>query len=172
MKHKWKYCGHCKMWMVICGKCGNNTCNSGSGDIKTGEPCEDGCEEAYTLMKEGMPKIIIAGGRTFNNWDYLVDCVNSTEPPDPFQVVSGGAKGADALGERYAVDNNYPIKKFPADWNKYGKGAGPIRNEQMADYADGLIAFWDQKSRGTAHMISTAKAKGLEVKIFTYERTM
>lgn len=162
-EHKWEYCTHCEKWMVVCKNCGNNSCNGG-----TGKKCSDNCKEANELMKKGLPKIIIAGGRDFTDWDYLVDSINSTGPPIPFEIVSGGARGADSLGELYGTENGYPIKMFPADWKTYGYSAGPIRNEEMANYADGLIAFWDGVSKGTAHMIKIAKAKNLEVKVFNY----
>lgn len=155
--------------MVICGKCGNNTCNAGSGDTMTGEPCEDECAEAYKLMDEGFPSVIIAGGRNFDDYDFLVDSINSLDMHHPVEVVSGKARGADTLGERYAKENLYPVKEFPADWNTHGRSAGPIRNKEMADYADGLIAFWDGQSRGTKNMIDTAKKLGLEVKVFHYD---
>lgn len=61
------------------------------------------------------------------------------------------------------------MKRFPADWGKYGKSAGVLRNKQMAEYADGLIAFWDGKSRGTANMIETAKGLGLRVRVARYD---
>ena len=71
--------------------------------------------------------------------------------------------GADALGERYARDRGYALKVFPAEWKKWGRAAGPIRNAQMADYADALIAFWDGESSGTRDMIRKAEEKGLKV---------
>jgi len=79
--------------------------------------------------------------------------------------VSGTARGADQLGERYAKERGYFIQRFPADWNAYGKAAGYIRNRKMAEYADALIAFWDGKSRGTLNMISLAKECGLQIRI-------
>ena len=66
---------------------------------------------------------------------------------------------------------NYPIKRFPADWENLGRGAGYVRNVQMAFYADALIAFWDGESRGTKHMIDIAKEKGLMVRVIQDERT-
>ena len=79
------------------------------------------------------------------------------------QVVSGMARGVDTLALQWASKHCMPVAKFPADWNKYGRGAGHIRNRQMADNADALVAVWDGKSRGTKNMIDTAKAKGLQV---------
>ena len=112
-----------------------------------------------------MYKVIVAGTRTFEDYDYLCECLDEqilalTEENDiidDIQIVSGGAKGADSLGERYAKERGYSLKIFPAEWNKYGKAAGPKRNEEMAKYADACICFWDRKSRGTAHMISLAE---------------
>ena len=107
-------------------------------------------------------KTIIAGSRDIT--DYAIVCtagyysgIGITE------VVSGGVRGVDKLGEQYAKDYELRLKVFPADWNKYGNRAGPIRNEQMGDYADALIAVWDGKSHGTKHMIEYAKKKGLLV---------
>ena len=92
---------------------------------------------------------------------------------DQFEIVSGHAAGADALGEKFAKKNNIKLTVFPADWKKYGKSAGPIRNSQMAKYAsDGigiLIAFWNEKSKGTQHMINVARTYRLqEIYVIVY----
>jgi hypothetical protein len=114
-------------------------------------------------------KLIIAGGRDFSNYDLLVESVNLIIPGVPgVEIVSGGAKGADNLGERFAIDNNLQIKRFPAEWDKYGKSAGYRRNSDMADYADSCICFWDGQSKGTNHMINLAKQKGLSVTVINY----
>lgn len=111
-------------------------------------------------------KVIIAGGRNFNDYEKLCQfCDNALSKQTEIEIVSGTANGADKLGEKYANDKGYPIKQFPADWDKYGKSAGYIRNAQMAEYADALIAFWDGKSRGTKHMIDLAKRANLKVKV-------
>ena len=117
-----------------------------------------------------MMKIIIAGSRSLSNYElvarecdrfigeYFSDC--------DIEVVSGSCgHGADAIGEKYAADRGYPVVKFPADWNRHGRTAGPIRNAQMADYANAAIVFWDGKSRGSMNMISLAQKKGLVVKV-------
>ena len=72
------------------------------------------------------------------------------------------------LPQQYAQDKGYPVKQFPANWNKYGKSAGYKRNEEMSKYGEGLIAFWDGKSKGTQHMINLAKENGLIVKIVLF----
>lgn len=71
------------------------------------------------------------------------------------------------LGENYAKERGYGIKRFPADWS-LGKKAGPIRNAQMADYATHCICFWDNKSRGTKSMIDLAKRKNLNLRVVSY----
>ena len=116
-------------------------------------------------------KVVIAGGREFNDYDLLREkCDKILSAQTDIEVVSGTARGADKLGERYAEEKGYPIQKFPADWKKYDKGAGSIRNEQMAKYADALIAFWDGVSSGTANMINWARHYGLKVKVVNYKK--
>jgi hypothetical protein len=113
-------------------------------------------------------KVIVAGGRNFDNYELLkLKCDYILSNQSSIEIVSGAANGADNLGERYAKERGYELKRFPADWS-LGKGAGYIRNEQMAKYADGLIAFWDGRSSGTEHMISLARKHGLKVKVIQY----
>lgn len=107
-------------------------------------------------------KVIIAGGRNyiFQNKDFeILDYIATKWSIS--EVVSGGATGADQGGEDWAIKNNISIKKFPADWSKYGKVAGPIRNAEMAAYADGLILF--PGGRGSKNMLETAKEFNLEI---------
>lgn len=112
-------------------------------------------------------RFIIAGGRNFDNYDLLSQTCNQLRE-EITEIVSGKARGADSLGERWGNENNVPIKSFPANWDLHGKRAGYIRNSEMAEYADGLIAFWDGESKGTKHMIDTANTKGLEVHVIRY----
>lgn len=79
------------------------------------------------------------------------------------EVVSGGSRGVDKSAERIAKSDRIPLKRFPADWDRYGKKAGPLRNREMAAYADALIAVWDGESRGTRHMIETMRKAGKPV---------
>ena len=109
-------------------------------------------------------RVIIAGGRDVTDYSYVLDAVNESKF-DITTVVSGGASGVDSLGERYAKENKIKLEIFPADWNKHGKAAGPIRNREMANTADALIAIWDGISRGTKNMIETAQNKKLTVYI-------
>ena len=93
-------------------------------------------------------KVIIAGGRDFNDYDLLcrkADKILSRQ--SEVEIVSGTAKGADKLGEMYAKERHFSIKRFPADWGTFGNAAGYRRNVEMAIYADALIAFWDGESK-------------------------
>lgn len=117
-----------------------------------------------------MVKVIIAGGRNFDNYALLKFKCNAILKSiiEEIQVVSGGSKGADALGERYAKEKGFICKRFEANWDKNGKAAGIIRNEEMAKYSTHLIAFWDGKSAGTKDMISKAKKFNLNTRIIKY----
>lgn len=120
-------------------------------------------------------KLVVAGTRNFDDYELLrnklatllmkrrcwtIDCNE--------EIVSGGAPGADTLAVRYATEASIPFKVFPADWNKYGKSAGPRRNKQMAEYADAAIVFWDGKSRGTQNMIQQMREAGKSVEVIIY----
>ena len=114
-------------------------------------------------------KVIIAGGREFSQKDLLHRfCDKVLQNKQEVEVVSGGAKGADYLGECYAKEKGFKLSVFPAKWAEYGKAAGAIRNLEMAKYADALIAFWDGRSKGTKDMIDKATRKGLKVRICKY----
>ena len=114
-------------------------------------------------------KVIIAGSRNFNDYNLLKkSCDNLLTQFTNIEIVSGTARGADKLGERYAREKGYDIKQFPANWDKHGKSAGYIRNDEMAQYADMLIAFWDGTSKGTKHMIDLANKRGIKVEIVNY----
>lgn len=117
-------------------------------------------------------RVIIAGSRSFQDYDLLCQHADKmlarVRQDHKIIVVSGGAHGADELGELYAVNRGYEIKAFSADWDRYGKSAGYIRNEEMARNADALIAFWDGQSHGTKHMIDLAEKYKLKVSVKQY----
>lgn len=117
-------------------------------------------------------RIIIAGGRDFQDYRLLRSTVDKLLQnklrKEKIVIICGMAKGADMLGARYAQEREYHIRYFPADWDKYGKRAGPIRNEEMAKNADALVAFWDGESSGTKNMIETAERYNLAVRIKRY----
>lgn len=107
-------------------------------------------------------RVIIAGGRDITDFWLLQDAVEESGF-DIETVVSGGAKGVDAMGEIFAEEMNLKLNIYEADWERHGRAAGPIRNRKMAENADALIAIWDGKSRGTKNMIETATKLGLLV---------
>lgn len=106
-------------------------------------------------------RLIVAGGRDFNDDSFLADkvsyamhdIVRTHGKMFKFIIVSGNARGADRVGETFAIENDIPLEVYPANWEKHGKSAGYIRNKQMADISDGLAAFWDGESKGTKNMI-------------------
>ena len=92
-------------------------------------------------------------------------------------IVSGGARGADSLAEKYAVDNGYPCVVFKADWRQYGKSAGIVRNEEMhrfiAQYKKrGCVAFWDGQSKGTYSNFDLAKKYNNPLRIVKISKNM
>lgn len=118
--------------------------------------------------------VIIAGSRTFGDYGRLREACDAilrdVAAAGTVTVLSGAAAGADTLGERYAAERGIAVRRFPADWQRHGRAAGPIRNSQMAGEGHMLIAFWDGKSRGTAHMISMARKRGLAVHVISCTR--
>lgn len=97
-------------------------------------------------------KTIICGSRGIINGGFVFKALNEIIQVEITEVVSGGCRGIDKIGEKWADIKKLPIRIFNADW-KFGKGAGPIRNADMGFYADCCIAFWDMKSSGTGNMI-------------------
>lgn len=124
-------------------------------------------------------RIIVSGSRGFSDYEFIKKELDSRINDiivekfllhDEVRIVTGGAKGVDALAERYADDNDFNQRIFYAVWATHGKSAGFIRNSEMLSYAvsnglenAALIAFWDGKSKGTKHMIDIATKKGIEV---------
>lgn len=107
-------------------------------------------------------RVIIAGSRTITNPIEVEKAITASG----FQitdVICGGAKGVDQLGQIWAAAHNISLRFFYPDWNQYGDAAGPIRNSIMADNADALILVWDGKSLGSQNMLTTATKKGLKV---------
>ena len=122
-----------------------------------------------------MMKIAVVGSRSFNNYarlSHVLNCLVRTGTV----IVSGGALGADAMAERYAREAGLPLEVYQADWKTYGKAAGPIRNQQIVDACDIVVAFWDGKSRGTKNTIELARKAGKPCHVervdFRFEHTM
>lgn len=125
-------------------------------------------------------KLIVAGTRTFKDYKLLEDALSyrylqsccwwTRYDAKAWEIVSGGAPGADTLAVEFATERNIPFKIFPADWQKHGRAAGPIRNKQMAEYADAAIVFWDGKSHGTQNMIQQMRELGKPVEVVIYPK--
>lgn len=117
-------------------------------------------------------KLIVAGGRDFNDYQHLsrvLFAMADNEFADhAVSIVSGMARGADALAVQFARTNSIKLYEFPADWNGMGKVAGFKRNGDMAKFADGLLAFWDGASKGTAHMIDCMRLANKPVHVVRY----
>lgn len=123
-----------------------------------------------------MLKVIIAGSRSFNNYKlleekmdfFLKNKIDKNRPYFNIEIVSGTARGADTLGEKYAKEKGFALKRFPANWDLYGKKAGYIRNREMRDYADVCVVFWDGESKGSKHMINLAKEDNMPIRVVMY----
>lgn len=115
-------------------------------------------------------RIIIAGSRSITEFYKVQSALSQLTAGGPtrgrYEIVSGGADGVDTLGEQWAEDNDCPVTTFEPDWEDHGKAAGPIRNAEMAEYGDMLVAIWDGESRGTKDMIDKALDGGLEVHVY------
>lgn len=107
-------------------------------------------------------KVIIAGGRDIHDYNLVLQAIEESGFV-PTEIVSGMAPGVDTLAVQYAKEKELPLQQFWAEWGFYGRSAGPIRNRQMANYGEALIAIWDGKSRGTKNMIEEATKRGLRV---------
>lgn len=112
--------------------------------------------------------IIVCGGRHFENYALLCKTLAENFGNDIEEIVSGHCVGADTLGEKWAKEHGVACKIFPAEWKRYGKKAGPMRNKQMVDYVDGfakkaVVAFTSSNSVGTRNTIALAKRKGISV---------
>ena len=114
-------------------------------------------------------KVIVAGGRDFKNYYLLCKVLNNFHKENKItEVVCGGARGADSLGEQWAKEHNILVKYFPADWDVYGAAAGYIRNQAMAEYGDYLIVFWDGKAGGNKNIIYCIKQIKKHGKVINY----
>jgi YspA, cpYpsA-related SLOG family len=119
----------------------------------------------HAPVEPKLMKIIIAGSRDVTSYEAVAAAVqHSTWAPT--EVVSGCARGVDSLGESWARNHGVAVKDFPANWAEHGVRAGPLRNLDMAEYADALIAVWNGRSAGTRHMIESMHRRGKPVFIY------
>lgn len=111
-------------------------------------------------------KIAVVGSREFKDEKFISDILLNPELNNTGILVSGGAKGVDTWAEEIWDNMGWEKIIFKPNWNKYGKKAGFLRNQQIVDVADKLIAFWNGKSKGTKHSIDLAVKKGIPVDIY------
>ncbi len=112
-------------------------------------------------------RVVISGSRYFNDYDFFcekADCCLS-KIKGKIILLSGHSSGVDKMAEKYGEEKGYEVEIYPAEWDKYGRAAGPIRNKKMAENADYVIAF-SSGGKGTESMIEAAKAKGIPVEVF------
>ena len=109
-------------------------------------------------------RVAVVGSRNYPNLDKVRAFVALTLTPDTI-VISGGARGVDSVAAEAARARGLVVEEYLAEWRKYGKSAGFLRNTTIVDKADRVVAFWDAKSRGTLDTINKAKAKGIPVEI-------
>ena len=121
-------------------------------------------------------RVLVCGGSKFNDYLLLESSLNkilNEYSNDTIEIVSGHAKGADSLGEKYAQEKNLKCTVFNAEWSKYGRAAGPIRNSQMLEYAKQenplVVAFWDGESHGTKDTINKAKKSNIRCEVVMYK---
>ena len=114
-------------------------------------------------------RIVIAGSRNYEDYteaEKFIDfCISEIKSGNEIIILSGGSKGADIIGEKYARKRGYKIEKYLPEWNKYGRAAGPKRNEKMAKDCDLVICFWNGRSKGTKSMIEYAKKENKKVRV-------
>ena len=110
-------------------------------------------------------KIAIIGSR-----DLQVENLEKYLPQCTTEIVSGGARGIDSCAEAYAVTNGLKLTVFLPEYARFGRGAPIVRNKQIVDYADEVLAFWDGSSRGTRSVIEYCKKQGKRVTVVTFER--
>ena len=119
-------------------------------------------------------RIVIAGCRDFDNYDIAKICIEHAifRIRSEYRLIffSGGCRGADRMGERFARENGFEVRYFFANWKLFGRSAGPIRNEQMARNCDCVICFWDGRSRGTKNMIDLARQYGKKLRVYRLDQ--
>lgn len=115
-------------------------------------------------------KLIVSGSRNVTDIDIIGEAFRRSpyiNYSGTIEIVHGDCRGVDRLAEEYFSNMpNCTIRAFPADWDLYGRKAGPIRNRHMAQYSDALLAIWDGQSRGTKNMIDVANELNLRVFVF------
>ena len=130
-------------------------------------------KDSEELKNKKNYRLVVAGSRDFNDYTMLCstldEVIGALKAEYNVTIVSGTANGADKLGERYADKHGLRIERHPANWGYYGRGAGPVRNAEMVEAADGVVVFWNGESAGAKNIIDCAKAEGNLIKVIKYE---
>lgn len=126
--------------------------------------CHQVMSDDGTLSCDCTIRLAVVGSRTFNNYALLSQVLGSVHSTIT-EIVSGGAKGADTLAKKYALEHGITIQEYLPDWFQLGRRAGYVRNTKIVANSDALIAFWDGRSKGTRHSIRLAMASGLPLYI-------
>ena len=143
-------------------------------ELSNGKMDKEAIKHAIKTKYLNSYKVIVAGGRDFDNYEFLKKKLDETFESlgdldaHPIEIISGMADGADILGIKYAKEHKLTMVLYPANWDKYPRMAGILRNMNMLVTATHLVAFWDGKSHGTKHMIEIATEKGIPVWIYKY----
>lgn len=112
-------------------------------------------------------KLAVIGSRNFLDYPFLESKLRELAALFSVEeIISGGARGADSLGARFASEHGIPFKVFSADWARLGRRAGHLRNKEIVAYADVLVAFWDGCSRGTRDALLQARRAGKRIILF------
>lgn len=122
-----------------------------------------------------MKYLLIAGSRTFNDLETFDKVTREVIGEDrEITIVEGGAVGADSLARDFANGNGLPVEEFRPDWKKYGRAAGPKRNDAMTAFikekSGTALYFWDEESRGTRQCIESARKKGIDVLVWSTKK--
>ena len=129
-------------------------------------------KDSEELRNKKNYRLVVAGSRNFNDYGLLCttldEVVGELKSEYNITIVSGTANGADRLGEKYAEKHGLKIERHPANWGRYGRGAGPIRNAEMVKESDGVIVFWNGESSGAKNIIDCAKAENHLIKVLKY----
>jgi len=128
------------------------------------------CRECNEGWLRAHYKVIVAGGRKFSGAARMAEKLDTylANHMGDAMILSGGAIGADRMGESYAHKRELECIRIPAPWDELGKSAGYVRNDFMAQHADACIVFWDGKSRGTKHMIDCSIKRRIPLRVITY----
>ena len=114
-------------------------------------------------------RVVVGGCRDFNDYtvlsEYLDTVLSNISKENDIIILSGHCRGVDTLAERYAEEHGYKTEIYPAEWDKYGKSAGPKRNKLMVDKSDYVVAFWDKQSRGTKSLIEYAMKQNKPIRV-------